>query len=232
MIDACIRSVGEPQAERCLESVRSQVVPFTNIIHVDGIVPEVESLKALLNQVKSDWMMLIDGDMILYDYAVIIAQDHIGRGKDDSVVEYQFGLYDQFIKRVINSCRVSKVKAIKSAKLKDWMGCDLNIVRTMEDKGMKCIKLWKSKIPVVIGTHFDNPDDFQIFARYYHAGVLRTPNTMGLLSGLYESTKDMKYNFAMKALVYGLNKKYKEYPGSRDMNYDRREFEKFKVGIP
>ena len=228
MIDACIRSVGEPQIERCLLSAKDQVIPFSNIIHVDGIVPEVEALRTLLKQVRSEWMMLIDGDMILYDYAVIIAQDHIGRGKDDSVVEYQFGLYDQFIKRVINSCRVSKVKAIKSAKLKDWMGCDLNIVRTMEDKGMKCIKLWKSKIPVVIGTHFENPDDFQIFVRYYHAGVLRTPNTMELLSGLYESTKDMKYNFAMKALTYGLNKKYKEYPGSRDVNYDRKEFEKFK----
>jgi len=231
MIDACIRSVGEPQIERCLLSAKDQVIPFSNIIHVDGIVPEVEALRTLLKQVRSEWMMLIDGDMILYDYAVIIAQDHIGRGKDDSVVEYQFGLYDQFIKRVINSCRVSKVKAIKSAKLKDWMGCDLNIVRTMEDKGMKCIKLWKSKIPVVIGTHFENPDDFQIFVRYYHAGVLRTPNTMELLSGLYESTKDMKYNFAMKALTYGLNKKYKEYPGSRDVNHDKKEFEKFKEWV-
>ena len=231
MIDACIRSVGEPQVQRCLLSAKDQVIPFSNIIHVDGIVPESESLKALLQQVKSEWMMLIDGDMILYDYAVVITQHHIGMEEDNSVVEYQFGLYDPFIKRIINSCRVSKVEAIKSSKLKDWMGCDLNVVRTMENKGMKCIKLWKLKSPVVIGTHFENPDEFQIFVRYYHAGILRTPNTMELLTDLYKSTKDQKYDFAMKALSYGLNKRYKEYPGSRNVNYDRKEFEEFKESV-
>ena len=228
MIDACIRSVGEPQVKRCLESARTQVLPFANIIHVDGIFPEVEALRELLRQVKSGWMMLIDGDMILSDHAVKTAQYFIDRETDESVVEYQFGLYDEFIKRAINSCRVSKVDAIKSVQTRDWIGNDLNIVGQMEKTGKKCMRLWKGNNPVVIGTHFDNPDEFQLFVRYYHAGVLRTPRTMELLSELYESTKDLKYAFAMKALSYGLNKRYKEYPGSRDVNYDKKEFEKFK----
>ncbi len=231
MIDACIRSVGEPQVKRCLDSAINQVPSFANVIHVDGIVPEVEALRALLNQVKSEWMMLIDGDMILYENAVKIAQDYIGRETDSSVVEYQFGLYDEFIKRVINSCRVSKVDAIKSVQTRDWIGNDLNIVGQMEKTGKKCLRLWKGSNPVVIGTHFENPDEFQIFVRYYHAGVLRTSRTMELLLDLYESTKDSRYAFAMKALSYGLNKRYKEYPGSRDVNYDKKEFENFSCKI-
>lgn len=228
MIDACIRSVEELQVERCLEAVRNQVIPFANIIHVNGIIPESEALKELLKQAKSEWMMMIDGDMILYNNATVIAHDHIYRETDNSVVEYQFGLYDEFIKRVINSCRVSKVEVIRSARIINRMGLDINVIRHIENRGMKCMRLWKSKPPVVIGTHFENPDDFQIFVRYYHAGILRTPLTMEILSTLYKSTKDSKYDFAMKALSYGLNKRYKEYPGSRDVNYDKKEFEKFK----
>lgn len=228
MIDACIRSVGEPQVKRCLDSANNQTFPFANVIHVDGIFPEVEALRALLRQVKSEWMMLIDGDMILSDHAVKTAQYFIDRETDESVVEYQFGLYDEFIKRVINSCRVSKVDAIKSVQTRDWIGNDLNIVGQMEKTGKKCVRLWKGINAVVIGTHFEDPDEFQIFVRYYHAGILRTPRTMELLVALYELTKDSRYDFAMKALTYGLNKRYKEYPGSRNVNYDKMEFEKFK----
>lgn len=228
MIDACVRSVGEPQLEKCLESVRNQTVPFANIIHVDRVSPEVEALRALLRQVKSEWMMLIDGDMILHDDATKISQSYIDRETDISVVEYQFGLYDSFLERVINSCRVSKVDAIKSVRSKDRMENDYSIVRQMEDRGMKCVRLWQGKSPVVIGTHFENPDEFQIFLRHYHAGVLRTKVTMRILNELYNSTKDSKYNFAIRAMNYGLSKGYKKYPGSRDVNYDRNEFEKFK----
>ncbi len=231
MIDACIRSVGEPQLEKCINSVINQVIPFANIIHVEGIVPEVGAFRALLEQVKSEWMMLIDGDMILYDNATKISQSYIDREEDDHVVEYQFGLYDGFLKRVINSCRVSKTDAIKSVRSKDRLQNDYSIVIQMENNGMKCMRLWKSKPPIVIGTHFENPDDFQIFVRYYHAGVLRTSNTMELLTILSESTKDPKYDFAVKALSYGLNKRYKEYPGSRDVNHDKKEFEKFKEWV-
>jgi hypothetical protein len=227
LIDACISSVGEPQVERCLKSVREQVVPFANIIHVDGVVPEVKAFRETLKQVKSEWMMKIDGDMILHDYAVGVAQDYINKETDSSVVEYQFGLYDEFIKRIINSCRVSKVAAIKSVRSKDRMENDYSIVIQMEERGMKCVRLWKEDHPVVIGTHFDNPDEFQIFVRYYHAGVLRTKVTMRVLNKLYNSTKDPRYDLAIRAFNYGYNKGYKQYPGSRDVNYDRKEFEKF-----
>lgn len=227
MIDACITSVGEPQVERCLKSAREQVVPFANIIHVDGVVPEVKSFRATLRQVKSEWMMKIDGDMILHDYAVGVAQDYIDKETDNSVVEYQFGLYDEFIKRVINSCRVSRVDAIKSVRSKDRMENDYSIVRQMEERGMKCVRLWQGHNPVVIGTHFEDPDEFQIFVRYYHAGVLRTKVTMRVLDRLYRTTKDDRYALAIKAFNYGLSKGYKNYPGSRDVNYDRKEFEKF-----
>jgi len=227
MIDACIRSVGEPQVARCLESVRSQVIPFANIIHVDGVVPEVEAFRALLKQVKSEWMMLIDGDMIIRPDATKIAQRYIEGETDPSVVEYQFGLYDEFIKRVINCCRVSKSSVLQGVRTKDRLENDLTIVRQIEESGLKCMRLWKEKPPVVIGTHFEDPDDFQIFLRHYHAGVARTKVTLRVLTELYEKTGDSKYDFALRALKYGLAKGYKEYPGSRNVNHDKEEYEKF-----
>ncbi len=222
MIDACIRSVGEPQLDRCLFSVRGQRVFFSHIHHVEGIVPESEALRALVSQVSSPWMMLIDGDMILHPNAVEEALHWIRLEPD--AVEFQFGLYDPFLRKVINSCRVSRTDIIRDCTIKDWLGNDLSIVRQIEEKGYKIMRFWKGAPQIVIGTHFEDPSDFQIFIRFYHAGVARTAGTERLLLRRFRETGD---GLALKAWKYGLSKPYKDYPGSRNIDHDRREYEAF-----
>jgi len=217
----------ESQLEKCVQAVKSQVLPFANIIHVNGVIPECESLKMLIDRVSSEWMMLIDGDMILYETATAVAQGYIDRETDPLVVEYQFGLYDTFIKRTINSCRVSKVSEIRKCEIKNWLRNDNWLVRQMENKGLKCVRLWK-KHSVVIGTHFDDPDDFRIFLRHHKAGILRNKLTMPILKQLYEDTSDRRYLLAIKSMEYGLAKDKLEYPGSNNLDVDREAYEKFK----
>ena len=42
-LEALIMSICDPQVERCVESVKNQTVPFSNIVHMKDVIPESES---------------------------------------------------------------------------------------------------------------------------------------------------------------------------------------------
>ena len=64
-MEALIVSVDEPQLERCLESVRNQTVPFSRIVHINGVVPQHRAIRKGIRKTSDEWVMKIDGDMIL-----------------------------------------------------------------------------------------------------------------------------------------------------------------------
>lgn len=227
MIDAVVVSIGESQLDRCLESVKKQVVPFSNIIHVDGVVPEAEAFKKGIEQVKEKWAMVIGGDFILNDDATIEGIKKIKEYTSIKIGGFLFGLFDSFIQRIINSCTVYNTEAVRSTTWHDTLRNDRRAIHEMESRGWVFKRFFRGREIIVIGTHFDDPDEFQIFRRYFVAGIKRNPS-LPLIQDLYKRTKDKRYKLAIQAINYGWSKSQNSYSTSHNVDYDRRMFEEFK----
>ena len=82
----------------------------------------------------------------------------------------------------------------------------------------------------MIGTHFSDPDEFQVFRRFYSMGVKHGRGGNGRrLAQMYEETKNKSYTLASSALLFGTRERY--YPTSHSIDFDKRMFDKFKGEI-
>ena len=95
------------------------------------------------------------------------------------------------------------------------------------DKKLRRLGYALRRTRVVIGTHMQDPDDFQIFRRFYCVGVKygRGRGVYSCLNAMFNKTQDDKYQFAMKALDFGA--KETRYPGSHNIIFDRTKYEEF-----
>lgn len=225
MIDAVVISINEPQLDRTLKAVNEQTIPFKKVIHVNGIVPENEAVNRALEIVDSEWVMKVDGDTILYPNAHEIVKKYMnGNGR---VCGYYFGLRDTFMDCDIGFCGVLKTKLYQTIKRKDKMNCDLNVNIELRKQGWIIKKFLQDGI--IVGTHFDNPDEFQVFGRFYRSGKRADNNTFEInqLTGLLKKTGNPLYQLALNAIQFA-KEKNRYYIGSRNVDFDRKLFEEFK----
>lgn len=229
LIDALVISVGEPQLERCLESVRKQTLPFNKITHLDSVIPESEGFKRGINMIQNEWVMKIDGDMILNKNAVEIATKTIEENGNNHVCGYYFGLHDTFLNVDMGFCGALRTKLYQSVseKRRDRLSEDRETINELRKLGWIAKKLLRKG--VIIGTHFDNPDEFQVFRRFYCSGVRANDNTFEInqMTKLLEETKNPLYSLAIEAIKFA-KKKNRYYIGSRNLDFDRQLFGEFK----
>ena len=224
-IEAMIISCAEPQVEKCVRSVREQTIPFSKIVHVDGVYPESDAINHGWSQTSDEWVMKIDGDFILYPDAVELALKYMDRD-DERISTYSFGLYDEFMKSPLCGCAVyRRYLAVKEFIYPNLLADDVWLGDRLKRRG------WKRKKPYVegicIGTHFQDPDDFQIFRRFYATGVKHgRRRTWRHLRTLSRHTRDQRYSLAIQALDFGTEKRY--YPTSHNIEFDRKIYEEFK----
>jgi len=225
MIDALVISVKEPQLDRCLESVRNQTIPFSNITHLDGVIPESESVNRGIEMINNEWVMKVDGDIILYKDAVETVTKYMEKDNGDRICGYYFGLYDTFLECKMGFCGVLRTSAYKSVKRKDKLIGDLNVVIELRKQGWIVRKLIKE----IIGTHFDKPNEFQVFKRFYCYGKRANDNRFSLnrMKEFLEKTGDPLYSIGLNAVKFAKTKN-RYYIGSRNVDFDRKLFEEFK----
>lgn len=219
-IGALIISVNEPQLERCLESVRNQTVPFSNITHINNIIPESVAFNTGLKTVTDELVMKIDGDFILYNSAVETAMSLIPE-EDPTVYVYNFRVYDAFFKGNIRGIGIMRCSVCRKVRYPNMLSDDLWFGKKMTRLGFI-----KKNCAPVIATHFEDADEFQIFRRLYCQGVKYGHRyTRKVLKQLYRNTGDPVYDFSLRALDFGVRKKY--YPTSHNVDFDRKMFEEF-----
>lgn len=223
-MEALIISCQEPQLKRCVESVKNQLQPFRNIIHIDNITPEHEAFKMGLDRLKSEWAMIVNGDMVLYPSASGIATEQIFIKDRSMIGEFQYGLYDPFVRRTINACSVYRVGPLKEEGRNDSLMNDFIASRNIAKKGWQRLNFFNGMNKIVIGTHFEDPTEFQIFTRFFIRGIKGDTWTEKYLHKLYDRTKEEKYSLAIKSLEFG---KGKNYPGSHNINFDKEMYEVF-----
>jgi len=220
-IEALIISADEPQLERCLEAVRSQTIPFSNITHINNVSPESTAFNTGLAMVKDELVMKIDGDMILHNNAVETALKRIPEENGNAYV-HNFILFDSFLKQNIRGCGVMRSSVFRKVPYPNFLCDDVWVGHKLRKMGFVM-----ERHTEVIGTHCENPDDFQVFRRFYSMGVKHGKRySWRYLSRLYGGTKDPLYALAMEAVEFGIEKK--QYPTSHNLGFDRKMFEEFK----
>lgn len=220
-IEALIISADEPQLERCLQSVGSQTIPFSNITHINNVSPESTAFNTGLAMVKDELVMKIDGDMILHNNAVETALKRIPEENGNAYV-HNFILFDSFLKQNIRGCGVMVKSIFRKVRYPNMLCDDVWVGHKLRKMGFGM-----ERYTEVIGTHCEDPDEFQVFRRFYSMGVKHGKRyAWRYLSRLYEDTKGPLYDLGMRAIEFGIEKK--SYPTSHDVNFDRKMFEEFK----
>lgn len=223
-IGALIISVNEPQLERCLESVHNQTVPFSNITHINNIIPESVAFNTGFKAVTDELVMKIDGDFILYNNAVETAISLIPE-EDPTVYVYNFRVYDAFFRGAIRGIGVMRYSVCRNSRYPNMLSNDVWFGKKMSRLGFV-----KKNLAPIIATHFEDADEFQIFRRLYCQGVKYGYRYTGkVLNKLRRDTGDHVYDFALKALDFGVKKKH--YPTSHNVDFDRKMFEEFKCEL-
>lgn len=223
-IGAMIISVDEPQLERCLEAVKKQTVPFSEIVNINNVVPEFEAFNKGVGLATEEWVLKIDGDMILYDNAVELVVEWIDQWNDDKICIHCFNLYDTFLESTMGYCCALKTSVYKLFKYENVLNDDQMLIRLLRKKGWLV-----DKAPhIILGTHFDNPNEFQVFRRFYIHSIKNSSSSYvrNMMKINYEKTKDPIYEIGLKAIEFGKSKKV--YPTSHNIDFDRKMFEEFK----
>lgn len=222
-MDAMIISVDEPQLERCVESVNNQTIPFDRVIHINNVCPEYEAFNRGMDKVASDWVMKVDGDFILYPNAHKVAIDYAQSDTKNEYCAYFFGLFDTFLDQNIGYCSVLRSCLYKTCRYLDKLSNDRKAVDVMRSMGWKA----ERKNRVILGTHFDDPDEFQVFKRFYTQKIKypRDDSVNEILSRRLEKTGHPLYDLALRAGFFALSEK--KYPGSHNVDFDREMFNLF-----
>ncbi len=224
-MEALVISVNEPQLDRCLESVKNQTVPFSNIIHIQNVVPNSKAFNLGISKTTEEWAMHIAGDFVLYPNAVEIATSFVNRSGNDHYFGYFFAAHDTFLQCNIGFCGVLRMSAWKTITFEDTMFDDRRIPFRLREKGYRA----KKKMYICLTTHFDKPDEFQVFGRFYfHASKFDDSNswTRCKLTKLLKVTEDPLYQVGIDAMDFAKLKGV--HPGSPNVDFARKMFEEFK----
>lgn len=225
MIGAFIVSAGEPQVERCIMAVNNQTVPFSRIIHMADIVPEHKAFNNGMRLCDNEWVMKIDGDMVLYENVVETVTEYMQKNNDDNVFVYSFGLLDGFLQAPICGCAVFRRSLFVQVPYPNVLSNDSYSGKKIERMGY--VRKTPYKDGLNIETHCENPDEFQVFRRCYTHGVKYGKWYMlRRLHVLYKNTGNELYLTASKALLFGTEKRI--YPTSHNIEFDKKMYEEFK----
>lgn len=222
-IGALIVSAGEPQLERCLEAVKGQTVPFSNIVHKDNIIPESVAFNTGMDEVQGEWVMKVDGDFILRRDAVEMVLNSMT--DDEDVYMFVYALYDSFLRAIIWGCGVYRREFYtQKVRYPNMLSNDVWAGKKLNKMGYRNVRPLGDSVP--IATHCEDPDEFQVFRRFFTRGVKGGKRFVWkILVRLYEETHDPLYDLAMRAIEFGMEKKL--YPSSHNLNYDRQMYEEF-----
>ena len=225
-IEVLVTSVNEPQLEACFESLRNQTYPFTNIIHINNVVPMNEAYNQGIKRATGDLLFLINGDMSLYNYAVEKSVSIVHKTNNPKMCCYLFGIYDVFLCQNMGQIPVVSTQIYRNFSYRNRLMCDRDIGSNIRKSGYLIGHFNK----ITLGNHFNNPDEFQVFKRFYVSGNKYLSNFQTslkiILLELFEKTNNPLYMVGIKAIEFSVN--HREYPGSNNLDFDRKMYLEFK----
>jgi len=228
-VEAVITTIGEPQTDECHKALQSQIVPFEKITVLKNVSPNSEAHNQGLEQATCNWCLFVDADMILNQGLLSLFKENMGAG--NRVYSYVYQLWDSFLKVKIKGIRLYNPKIAKKFPYKNIIGTDRIARNEAREKGFLEIDYKK----IVIGTHFLNPSDEQVYKRFLMRGIKEKHHLSGkeyvpvtlanTLKKLFEETKNKQYLLAITAFQDGMKiKRKKDY----DINFGIKEYREAK----
>jgi glycosyltransferase involved in cell wall biosynthesis len=221
-IDAIVCSVDDPQLTRCLEAVRGQTVPFTKVIHQNNVCPYPMAVNKGIAQSSGDWLMLVDGDMILDKTAVERILQYMKDNLGENILGYYVALYDTFLNCPIGYFPTLRGELYRKLTFANSMTHDSRMVNALRKKRWRTVKTMEIRV----GTHFDSPDEFQVFKRFYVHGI-RYPcgyPRRNIIRKL-ESGGTALHQVGIEAIRFADKKKV--YPGGRNIEFDKENYQEW-----
>ncbi len=219
-IEALVISCGEPQLERCIDSINKQTVKFSNIIHIKNVIPEHLAFNTGIEKIEDGWFMKIDGDMILYENALETVITYL-KYNTENIFMFSFGLFDEFLQENTMGCNIYNTKLIQTIGYENKLLNDRIVIKKLSE--MNYIRYRKGR--VIIGTHCSEPDTFQVFRRFYTAAVKYGSVFIEKLNILYQKTQNPLYQVAIDASHLGRKSRY--YPTSHNLEFDKKLFNEY-----
>jgi hypothetical protein len=223
-IDTLVISCDEPQLARCLASLRSQTVRPLYQSHINGIIPEAAAFQRALLVIGNNWTLHLGGDTIPYKNAVETASSIASQETNDKICAFSFGLYDTFLRINIGYCHLFNPQVYRSVFYRNLLDSDHQMNKALRARGW----ILRKYPNVIIGTHFDKPDEFQVFSRCYcQSKKFPQDETMtDHMKRAYENTQDPLYLIGIAAIKF--SRKSEPYYGSHNAEYNRKMYERFK----
>ncbi len=231
-IECILKSCGEPQVERALWAINSQNKPFERVTHIQGISPEYLAHNKALEGLEYEWALWVDGDTIIDSDAHKKCLRWMDKLRDKHFNEFGFGLRDVFLREDICCCALRKSDLVQRFPLKNILANDTEVARKrMKPVGWNYSRL--SRQGVTIGTHMDQPSDFQVFHRFYSRGVKAGWNHnetnyrrhLIKLQKLLKETRNHQYQIGIDALNLGWDKQ--DCPSSHDREFERGVYDRY-----
>ena len=202
-IEIVIIATDEPQFEKCRAVAKN--AGFEKWSIYQNIVPASEAHNKAVENITHEFALFVGGDMILFPGSYMLCKQYVD--SDEKVISWNFGLRDDFLKKDICCCRLYNSKVAVRFARNNTLRCDIESARDAKNKGYREVCLFRQGI--IIGTHFYQPDDKQIFRRFFRRG-LKGPSSgykrlEEELYTLYIKTKNKQYPFAVEAYRYGLS---------------------------
>lgn len=226
-IDCIVQSFNEPQLDRCLKSVREQTYPYYRIVNVNGVIGTHNAFKRVVESVQTEWFSAIGGDCIYHKDALEKLVAFREKYIHPKCFLYCLGTYDPFMEINTGFLCLAKHSVVKmQVPMENALKFDRAYAGRLKAEG------WFTKVDVntIVGTHFEDPDEFQVFHRFF---ILATKDgnrgygiSRRIMSNLYERDHNSLQKLAIDALDFGLSKG--PYPMSINNDYNLQMYEEFK----
>jgi len=230
--------VEEPQTKRAFDSVYKQKYGrFDPVIHKINVSPQSKAMNEINNEAVqrniTEWSLWLSGDMILAESAIAWIDNYMRNidPPNENTIEYTFGLWDTFLEEIICGCPLRRMDVYSNTIRKNVMRNDFYVRKELEKQGYEFKR--PCKHAHAIGTHFDNPDEFQVFRRFKARGIKSRKNPkernnyLKKLKRLRSKNSDNKlYEQAVSAFLFGFKKA--SFIGAHDITIDEIEYQHWK----
>jgi hypothetical protein len=171
-LDCVHITCGEAQVARGRKAIKDQLIPFDRVRYFDFKRPLCDAINEAVATSAYQWCVLVAGDIILNKDATHIIHQalELYRHKWGRALGVRIPIYDTFIERTLGGTTVLQAYVDSFFGHRNMINDDVDTQRRARVRGYKFFDIDKQS-GVTIGTHFDKPDDFQIFKRFFSAGV-------------------------------------------------------------
>ncbi len=227
-VEGLLLSYKDPQLGKCLEAIKNQTIQFSKLTHIAEVSPMHRAWNKAWESITEEWVGWLDGDVILYPNAVETLKNYAKPAMNERICSWSLGLYDPFLKMtdnffcLIRSSVYRNYQAMNKASWDRYMG-------SWVKKGG-----WETRKDqsIIVGTHFEDPNDFQVFVRFFRLPQKYKNQVSWMkshLNKLLDNSGNHLYRVALNAIIFGAKKM--NYPGSYCAEFDQEMFAEFNKWI-